>query len=222
MRLFLLHTCALLRAFAAAKFQAQQTRPAGQPDTDGGEAGGTGSPRLSAQQRMSSMGGAAAMSGAAPSDVTGICGTGYYISVSNWGCAAGVHGAAPAPALTKGHIVWLQLWLAVLVAAKRHCQGSFVHGCMRMPGRVVSVPCSWLCLLSASCLGLCKCCLVPAVPVPSVLYLLVPLQPEIANGWASYDEKVGSADLPQLEPCTLQAMSVSIGRPFSSISSCVW
>lgn len=62
---------------AAAKFQAQQSRQA-----EGGEQQGSGSPRLSAQQRLSSLGGAAAMSAAAPSDVTGICGTGYYISVS--------------------------------------------------------------------------------------------------------------------------------------------
>jgi hypothetical protein len=61
----------------AAKFQAQQARQA-----EGGEQLGTGSPRLNAQQRLSSMGGAA-VSAAAPSDVTGICGTGYYISVSN-------------------------------------------------------------------------------------------------------------------------------------------
>jgi len=69
---------------AAAKFQAQQARQAGLDAEAGGgvEAAGTGSPRLNAQQRLSSMGGAAAMSAAAPSDVTGICGTGYYISVS--------------------------------------------------------------------------------------------------------------------------------------------
>lgn len=68
----------------AAKFQAQQSRQAeGGGGGAAGEAGGTGSPRLSAQQRLSSMGGGggAAMSAAAPSDVTGICGTGYYISV---------------------------------------------------------------------------------------------------------------------------------------------
>jgi hypothetical protein len=75
---------------AAAKFQAQQSRQAEGGGTGAGsaagEAGGTGSPRLSAQQRLSSMGGGggAAMSAAAPSDVTGICGTGYYISVSVW------------------------------------------------------------------------------------------------------------------------------------------
>lgn len=80
---------------AAAKFQAQQARQAGlDADAAGGvEAAGTGSPRLNAQQRLSSMGGAAAMSAAAPSDVTGICGTGYYISVS----------MAPLA-------VWLDLW----------------------------------------------------------------------------------------------------------------
>jgi hypothetical protein len=67
----------------AAKFQAQQSRQAEGTGGGGvGEPGASGSPRLSAQQRLSSMGGAAAMSAAAPSDVTGICGTGYYISVS--------------------------------------------------------------------------------------------------------------------------------------------
>ena len=76
-----------LLCHAAAKFQAQQARQAGL-DSEAGIASevpsGTGSPRLTGQQRMSSLGGAAAMSAAAPSDVTGICGTGYYISVSAW------------------------------------------------------------------------------------------------------------------------------------------
>jgi hypothetical protein len=81
----------LLPGLCAAKFQAQQARQAGL-DNEGGSGGGggpgvgegdrPGSPRhLGSQQRLSSMGNALLMSAAAPSDVTGICGTGFYISV---------------------------------------------------------------------------------------------------------------------------------------------
>jgi hypothetical protein len=80
----MLHVCHFT---FAAKFQAQQSRQAeGSGGVGVGEPGTSGSPRLSAQQRLSSLGGAAAMSAAAPSDVTGICGTGYYISVSRVLC----------------------------------------------------------------------------------------------------------------------------------------
>jgi hypothetical protein len=56
---------------------------------------------------MSSMGGAAAMSATAPSDVTGICGTGYYISVSSANCAAAavVHVTAPVAAAIEGDML---------------------------------------------------------------------------------------------------------------------
>lgn len=78
----------------AAKFQAQQASQAGlDADMSGGgaEVSGSGSPRLTAQQRLSSLGGIAAMSAAAPSDLTGVCGTGFYISVSVLEPRAGCH-----------------------------------------------------------------------------------------------------------------------------------